>query len=78
MSEQFIQATNRKTGFKSMMHNISKPSKLFTELAKKNHHTGETMSDWEFTILTPNGKVIQREYNWRKIRVTVTLGDLYR
>lgn len=78
MSTQFIQATNRKTGFKSMLHDTDTPTSLFVELAKKNSNTGETMADWDFALLNSRGTIIKENFNWRQIRVTVTLGDLYR
>jgi hypothetical protein len=78
VSTQFIQATNKKTGFKSMLHDTDGPTSLFVELAKKNSNTGETMEDWDFALLNSRGATIKRNFDWRKIRVTVSLGDLYR
>jgi hypothetical protein len=78
VSTQFIQATNKKTGFKSMLHDTDAPTSLFVELAKKNSNTGETMEDWDFALLDHAGRVLKSNYNWRQIRVTVSLGDLYR
>lgn len=78
MATRFIQAVNKKTGTKSMLHDTDTPIGLFKELAKKNTHTGETMTDWDFALLDYNGRVIQQNYNWKKLQVTITLGDLFR
>lgn len=78
MATRFLQATNKKTGFKSMLHDTDSPTSLFIELAKKNSHTGETMADWDFNLLDHVGRVVKTNYDWRRIQVTVSLGDLYR
>lgn len=78
MSTQFLQATNKKTGLKSMLHDTDSPLNLFIELSKKNTYTGETMADWEFDLLNSRGVVIQKNYDWKSLHVTVTLGDLFK
>lgn len=61
-----------------MLYDTDFPINLFIELAKKNSNTGETMRDWEFALLNSNGRVIKKNYNWKSVQVTVTLGDLFR
>jgi hypothetical protein len=78
VATRFLQAANKKTGFKSMLHDIDTPLALFSELAKKNTHTGEKMSDWEFSVLDYNGRTLIKNYDWKKIKVIVSLGDLFR
>lgn len=78
MAAKFLQAVNKKTGFKSMLHDTDTPLGLFAELGRKNTHTGEKMSDWEFSLLDPNGRPLIKNYNWKKIKVTVSAGDLFR
>lgn len=77
MATQFLQATNKKTGFKSMLYDTDSPLGLFKELAKKNRHTGEKMTDWEFSLHDNQGRLLIKNYNWKKIQVTVSLGDLF-
>lgn len=78
MATRFLQAENKKTGYKSMLHDTDSPLGLFAELGKKNSHTGEKMSDWEFSLLDNQGRTLIKNYNWKKICVTVKLGDLFR
>lgn len=78
MATKFLQAVNKKTGYRSMLHDTDTPLGLFAELGKKNTHTGEKMGDWEFSLLDYNGRTLIKNYDWKKIRVTVKLGDLFR
>lgn len=77
MSTKFLQAVNKKTGYRSMLHDTDSPLGLFSELGKKNTHTGEKMADWEFSLLDRNGRTLIKNYDWKKIQVTVSLGRLF-
>jgi hypothetical protein len=76
MATKFVKATNKKTGFSPLMHDTDSPLELFKEVAELNAQSGETMKDWKFTLHNYKGDEIGK-YDWKKVRVTVTLGDLF-
>jgi hypothetical protein len=77
VATQFLQATNKKTGLKSMQ-DTDHLLRLFVSLARRNAKTGETMDDWDFDLLDGRCIVIQSNYNWKKVHVSVKLGDLFK
>jgi hypothetical protein len=77
VATQFLQATNKKTGLRSM-EDTDHLLRLFVSLAKRNTKTGETMADWDFDLLDGRCSVIQPNYNWKRVQVSVKLGDLFK
>lgn len=72
-----VQAFNKATGYKSSLYGVLSPVELFAEVAAKNFESGQTMDDWTFLLVNDNSDVLDNDYDWKSLNVSIRMGDLF-
>lgn len=77
MSTKFLRATHKTTNQVVQGYDSDMPLALFKELEKLE---GDTFNpnDWNYSLLNSKFEVIQKNWDWKNVAVSVPIEDYYR
>lgn len=79
MSTRFVIATDKTTGNQVAIMDSEFPEQLFREICEETGTKPADLDpdDFNFTLINYKGDVLEKNWDWKSQRVTVTLGQLY-